>query len=135
MTIDEFIDTHGLTMTAVQVPARTDALSHETWDLGATHWMCIIIRPGLASMVVEYTMGSAYTDPPKLRDVLSCVASEVTSVRCEPDFESWADSYGYETDSIKAVRVYKSIKRQSRDLVRLLNKDLVRVLCEEVEQL
>lgn len=48
---------YGLTMEAIQIPARTDA--NEDWHKGATHWH-VTLRSDTGQMTVQYSMGSAH---------------------------------------------------------------------------
>ena len=43
---------------------------------------------------------------PEFADVLHCIIIDSTAINY-PTFEEWADSFGYETDSISAEKIYK----------------------------
>lgn len=95
----------------------------DEWPAGAFHWK-VTLRHNGRRLTAEFHQGPAHTSEPSAADVLSCLVSDAVSVESE-DFEGWADSLGYDTDSRKAERTYKACVR-IRDRVRrfLPNHDL-----------
>lgn len=53
--------------------------------------------------------------PPALADVLACLLQDGEGTEWE-SFESWADNYGYDTDSRKAEEVYRACQEAGRAL-------------------
>lgn len=90
----------------------------ETWE-GASHYRCNLSR-NLQRMAVYFSMGSAHTQPPTLRDVLDCLADDAAGYENSRGFLDWCAEYGYDTDSRKAEATHKTVSRQSAALKRLL---------------
>ncbi len=67
---------------------------------------------------------------PKLIDVMYCLVSD-SSVIDHPNFESWADDYGYDTDSREAEQTY----RQCLDIALQLRSILGNDVLEELKEL
>ena len=74
-------------------------------------------------MSTIYSMGTAYTEPPTVAEVLECLFLDASHYDDCDGFEDWCSDYGYDTDSIKAERIYKAIARQAFALHRLLGDD------------
>lgn len=87
--------------------------------VGAFHWKVTLRRKG-RKLTTEFHQGSAHTSEPTAADVLSCLVSDAVSVEQEPDFEGWAESLGYDTDSRKAERIYEACQRIREQVQRLL---------------
>lgn len=132
MTHSEFAAKAGLSFSAAPAddnPHMTDA------SLGMRHWLCILRRKGKETMRVPFSQGSAYKDPPTVADVLWCLASDATSWEdCAGSFESWAEEFGYDTDSRRGEQTFKAVRRQSRALRTLLGDDLYNELLYETEE-
>ena len=102
-------------------PSQKSPLGDD-WGKGATHWRCTIKRvdesgKAIAKMTVDYHMGSAHTGEPRLADVLESLRMDANS----PDsFTEFCDEFGYDADSIKALKIWKacvSIKIRIRKLL------------------
>lgn len=132
-TISEFIAQHGITLSNRQIDARSDREMNE-WDARASHWRCTL-RYQKRGMTVTYSMGSAHHGEPAITDVLDCIASDVSSLINAGDFEEWAGEYGYDTDSRRALSMYKAIEKQKVQLTHLLSDDaLLNQLLWETER-
>lgn len=55
---------------------------------------------------IDWKYKSGKQPPPSLLDVLYCLLSD-SDVLNYPTFESWAENFGYETDSRKAETTYR----------------------------
>lgn len=119
-TIDEFIARTGVTMTVESIPQRSDR--NNDWDREASHWLVTISRDG-RSMSVEYSMGSAHTGEPELRDVLDNLASDSAGYENASGFEDWAADYGYDTDSRRAYATFEAVAAQRSQLASLFDDD------------
>jgi hypothetical protein len=64
---------------------------------------------------------------PEMADVLSCLISEADAID-HTDFESWADSLGYDSDSRKAEAVYQACLKTALALRNALGEDGLRKL-------
>jgi hypothetical protein len=101
------------------------------------------------SFGLYFSQGSAHTTDPTLADVLDCLASDASGyenarVDTRPDekqdkaltvFEGWASEYGYDTDSRKAEKTFRAIKRQSEQLKRTIGAEAYEELLWQVERL
>lgn len=136
MTIDEFIQKYHVKCEAIRVAGRHDVDDdgESSWSADARHWSVQLTRterrgPGF---VLSFSQGSAHTKAPNARDVLDCLASDVSGI--DQPFESWASDLGYDPDSRKAERTYQQIKRQAKRLEDLLGAEGVAALlaCERL---
>ncbi len=131
MTIAEFIKSAGLSMNATW----TD--HNPSMDDGATmdHWRCTI-RAGKSRMSLVFSMGSGHRGKrPELANVLDCLASDASGYENVLAFEDWCAEYGYETDSIRALKTFRAVKRQSERLQKLLGDSAYQTLLYDCERL
>ena len=76
------------------------------------------------AFTLYFSQGSGHTKAPTLCDVLSCMAADdAASYENAGSFEDWAQEYGWDTDSRKAEKVYRAVKRQAEQLKRVLGAD------------
>lgn len=114
MNIHDFIKKHKITMTI----ARTDNNPNMDDARNMDHWKCILKRPG-ARLTIYFSMGYGHNGRmPELADVLDCLVSDASSVRNSRGFEDWCADLGYDTDSRKAEKTYKTCERQADKLER-----------------
>jgi hypothetical protein len=72
-------------------------------------------------MTTYFSMGYGHKGAkPEAVDVLSCLANDAAGVENAGGFEDWCAEYGYETDSRKAERIYKTCIHQSKRLRQFL---------------
>src|SRR5215831_13835151 len=131
-TLQAFINQHRLRMTA----EWADSNPHMTdpWD-GATHWKCVL-RKGRRRMTIYFSQGSAFSSEPDLKSVLDCIASDAAGIDNARSFENWADDYGYDIDSRKAEKTFKTCEKQAESLKTLLNNpDAYETLLYNTERL
>lgn len=114
----EFIlESMGVSMIATSLDARTDGFGGD-WSADAYHWSCQIIRNDRA-FTVEYSCGSGFGPAaPALVDVMYSLIQDTQGIEGET-FESWADNYGFDTDSRKAERTFNACKAQAAELDKL----------------
>jgi hypothetical protein len=74
-------------------------------------------------------------EPPTLGEVLDCLASDAASVDNARSFEDWASDFGYDTDSRKAKRTYKTCEKQAAKLKALLGDEAYEQLLYHTERL
>jgi len=99
------------------------------------HWKCKI-RCGRQSMTLVFSMGSGHHGKePELYDVLDCLASDAAGYENARSFEEWCGEYGYDTDSRKAERTYKTIGKQAEALKRVLGEELYKALLWDTERM
>lgn len=100
-----------LTLTATQIPARTDGNATD-WSDGSTHWRCTLNRidesgKSVARMTVQYSMGSAHTNPPTLASVLESLRMDASAPASFADF---CADLGYDMDSRQAEKTWKACR-------------------------
>jgi hypothetical protein len=116
-TIAERIKANGITMKA----DRTDS-NPSMEDFNGDHWKCVL-KMGGKRMTVVFSMGYGHNGKaPKAADVLDCLCNDATGLDNSSGFEDWCSEYGYETDSRKAERTYKTIERQAKRLKHFLGE-------------
>lgn len=69
--------------------------------------------------------------PPKKEDVLGCLLMDAEALD-HPDFESWAEEYGYDEDSRKAEAIYNACLAGGLRLRALLGEEGLRLLGEKL---
>lgn len=135
ITLDEFIERHGLTMDAEYADTNPNMTGMPP---GSMHWLCTIRRGG-ETMAVPFSQGPAHTEPPTAADVLNCLASDASSIENAPDWLDWAEEMGFGDEGASGMRkardTYQAIERQSADLRELLGGDAFEVLLWHTERL
>lgn len=129
--LSEWVKREDVTMTTKRVDSNPNMDDSGNMD----HWRCKLVRNGKI-LGITFSMGRGHNGkPPKVEDVLDCLASDYTTEATS--FEDWASEYGYDTDSRKAERTFKACLRQSDDLRDWLNGDeaLVEELVYHTERL
>lgn len=142
-TIEQFITKHGVKFDCRRVAKRPDGLMDADYSkdgLPVTrakdqmrHFHC---RIGVVSrsFSLYFSQGSAHTQEPTLADVLDCLASDASGYDgCA--FGDWASEYGYDTDSRKAEKIFRAIKRQAEQLKRTLGEEAYKELLWNTERL
>lgn len=133
ITIEEFIAKHDLRMDYRQIDSRSKA---SDFGQGASHYkVTLAIGESLDDMEIEYSMGSAHKDGPKIDDVLDCLAMDAAGIDDSMNFEGWASEYDYDTDSRKAEQTYNLCVAQTEDLKRLLGYAAYQELLYSTERL
>lgn len=72
--------------------------------------------------------------PPHPAEVLYCICSDY-AVMDYSSFEDWANSYGYDTDSRKAERIYRECLEQALKLKSILGPNVIAELQELTREL
>lgn len=97
-----------------------DNLPFDDWRRKCNPWRITLgIKGTRRTMTVDYWTGPAITTDPTAADVLYCLLADASSVEYN-DFEGWCADLGYDSDSIKARKVYDECVRQTRKLHRFL---------------
>ena len=126
MTLQQFIDRHNLTLTATRADRNPDMS-----DFDGDHWKVTLKRPR-RQMALVFSKGYGHGGaPPTAEEVLECLACDAWADF--DDFEGFCSEYGYDSDSRKAERLFKSLARQSRKLKKFMGPGLFDELmsCEE----
>lgn len=153
ISLPEFIAKHGIKFECRRVESRADGLMSDVRpNTGKNlphfvdtmrHFRCRITAPcctgkhsqkKMVGFGLYFSQGSAHTEDPTLADVLDCLASDASGYDGQT-FENWASDYGYDTDSRKAEKTFRAIKRQSEQLRRTIGQDAYEELLYKVERL
>lgn len=90
-------------------------------------------------MTVPFSQGPAICEEPTAADVLDCLASDASGYENASgllrSFEGWAREYGYDPDSRKAERTFKTVQKQSQQLAVVLGTDAYNTLLWNVDRL
>lgn len=128
-TLASFIKRNNLTMTAEKA-----AENQNMTDFEGDHWKVVIKKNG-RRMTSYYSMGYGHKGrEPKLKEVLDCFASDASSVENLRSLEEWARDLGYDEDSRKAEKIYKTIGKQAERLKTLLGMKLYTELLFDTER-
>ena len=71
---------------------------------------------------------------PELADVIDSMASDVSGIEGET-FETWADSMGYNSDSISDKHTFEACLKERQQLIMLAGITAVNELCYDIERL
>ena len=98
----------------------------EEWKRTATKYVCKLTFKN-QSCTFNYWIGSAHTKAPSKKDVLySFIMDDVTGM----DFKEFCLEFGYDNDSIKALRIFEACKEQTENFYRLFNEEEREILRE-----
>ena len=131
-TIKQFINHRGIRIRCTRTDDNPNMIDPSYWR---RHWLCPLLQGDGTGreLRVYFSQGDAHTKAPTAADVLDCLASDAASVFDKP-FDVWADNMGYDSDSRKAHKLYKTIQRQSERLKAFLGSDY-NTLLWDVERL
>lgn len=144
ITLEQFIQQNNIRFECKRVNSRPDGFMDEPSgtgnainNQGTRHFKCRISSGALAmnGFNLYFSQGSAHTADPTAAEVLDCLASGAASVENAGSFEDWAEELGFETDSRKAEKAYKAIKRQAEQLQRIMDSDAYQTLLWNTERL
>lgn len=127
-TYDEAAERFGIGFECARVDQRKDGLNGD-WDAAARHFRCRI-KCGRRAFGLYFSQGSAHTAAPTPADVLNCLVSDAQSYDNANDFEDWCSEYGYDTDSRKAERTWRAVKKQAEQLKRTVGDKAYEALKE-----
>lgn len=123
MIVQDFVDTNKITLTFT----AADSNPHMP-DFSGDHYK-VVLRHNGHQMTLAYSKGYGHKGaPPTAAEVLECLASDAAGVLNSNGFEDWAADLGYDTDSRKAERIYKTCAKQAANLRRLLGDELAEQL-------
>lgn len=130
-TLDAFVATNHITMTSEYADSNPN-MDNPNWQ--ANHYR-VTLRYGRRRFSLYFSQGIGISGEPKTASVLDCLASDASGVENARDFEDWCGEYGYDTDSRRAERTYRTCRRQAARLKRLLGDDLYDQLLRHTERL
>lgn len=118
-TYEEAAERYGIKLSCGRIGERPDNTGD--WQADARHFRCRL-SCGKRSFGFYFSQGSAHTQDPTISDVLDCMVSDANGYDNTSDFEDWASEYGYETDSRKAEKTYRAVKKQAEQLKRTVGE-------------
>ncbi len=113
-TLRGFISRHGISMTAELINRRPDGHMSDM-PAGTAHYRCTLRSKG-KRLTVYFSQGPAICKEPTAEDVLDCLASDAAGFANARGFEDWCAEYGYDEDSRKAAKIYRTIEKQAAKL-------------------
>jgi hypothetical protein len=130
-TIADFVTQHGITLRCEQTDHNPNMDGSDRMD----HWKCRLHCQSRVMSVV-FSKGSGHHGAePTSDELLDCLASDAASVDNARSFEDWAGDFGYDTDSRKALRTYKTCEKQAAKLKALLGDEAYEQLLYHTERL
>ena len=131
MTLDTFLTQHRITMTTHSV--RENPFMDNSQSMN--HWKCRL-RCGRNSMTVYFSKGYGHRGAePTLPEVLDCLASDAADYDNASSFDEWCDQYGFDADSRKVEKTWKTIGKQRDNLERLLGPSAYEALLNDTERM
>lgn len=138
MTYTELVQKYNLQLKLFRIPFRTDTEPGD-WDNEASHYSFVITNGSVDSgnygkkMRGNFSQGSAIKNRPTLDDILNSLSIDTMNIE-EESFELWCDDFGYNSDSMKAYKIYKSCLDESKHLKELLGTQGIQELhsCEQL---
>ena len=151
VSIDTFARVHGLTIKseyADRNPNMPDSRDMDHWKVTLTRraiqpqydtWKGYkgkIKQPTIAArMTLHFSKGYWHNGKePDVTEVLDCLASDACGLDNSPDFAQWCGEYGYDTDSRKALKIFKACEHSAARLRRFLGADLFETLVYHTER-
>lgn len=128
MTIDQFIKENKLTASVVEI-GNNPNIDDPKWQ--ARHYK-VTIKKDNKRMITYFSQGVGIEHEPELHDVLDCLANDAQT---DGTFEDFCATYGYDTDSRNAERIYKAVIRNSNKLLKLLGQSKFDQVVFDVERL
>lgn len=99
----------------------------DEWQKNAHPWT-VTLKYDRRQMTLEFWTGQGTTTDPQTADVVFCIANDSTSYENAPSFEEWALDMGYDQDSRKAYKIYRTVERQTERFRQLLDEDYDKVI-------
>lgn len=129
-TLKSFVTTNRIKMDC----DYADANPNMEGSNNRNNYKCVL-RMGRRQMTTPFSTGRGWTHEPDAADVLDCLASDSASIENARSFEEWASEYGYDTDSRKAEKAFKTCEQQAKKLQQFLGDDLYQELLWKTERL
>jgi hypothetical protein len=95
----------------------------------------VTLRGGGRQMTLYFSQGYGISGEPDAASVLNCLASDSASVENARSFDDWASDLGYDPDSRKAEKIFKTCEVQAAKLKKFLGEALYKTLLWDTEGL
>lgn len=131
MTMQEFAEQYGITSRAKYIGRQYEG----QWK-GSDKWEVTLKGPH-GSMKLPFYMGSGHKGtPPDTAGVLSCLASDVSSVIDTSSAQEWGEEIGYSWDvpttRLNVMRMWRQIRGQEAKLEAILGEAAYNTLLQDV---
>jgi len=118
MTLNEFITKWGIELKEIEPVDENPNM--DTSD--PMYHYCMTLSMGDRELFSFFSTGIGWTRYPNAADLLECLTSDASGWDQSRSFEEWAEDYGYDTDSRKAERIYKTIGAETMRLKTFLGE-------------
>jgi hypothetical protein len=149
LTIDQFVTSNRITITCNRVDRNPNMEDSHRMD----NWKCLLVRTFetetlytdktgeskprtyTARMTVHFSKGFGLKGAePTAAEVLDCLASDAAGIENARSFEDWCSEYGYDTDSRRAEKTFKTCEHQASRLKTFLGDELFETLLWKLER-
>lgn len=118
----------NINLKTVKIELNANDLKDE-WKRNASKYNCKLSFKN-KSIVLDYYMGAAHTKAPTKKDILySLVMDDVNDM----NFDDFCMNFGYDNDSIKALRIFEACQKQTKEFYDVFNADEIEILRELLE--
>jgi len=132
-TVERFLDTSQVHIRCHEVVPCDDHGFLIIPPEAAKHYECEL--HGTNGHRPVTTIIAADSGPPDLAEVLDALAAQAAVIEETSCYEEWAAQMGFDPDSRRGERVYRSERRQAKLLRELLGDEGYRTLLWEIERL
>lgn len=112
----DFLDRFGIKFRATLSDSKV-APWHDKYDHERHHFRICLSKKGGGRIVFDFFESKAHSDSGSLAttpySVLACISGDAY---CPEDFKEFCDEYGYESDSIKALQMFRRCSAFGRRL-------------------
>lgn len=98
-------------MPADQITLKGRGVDDDGWE--RDEWVVTLYHDG-RHLTTRFYTGTMHATPTR-KDVLESLFSDAQGVEYD-GFEDWADNYGYDSDSRKALAIYEAVVEQTERL-------------------
>lgn len=115
MTAQQFIETWNIHARSEQVDAN---LNNPEWK-DANHYRVVLsyrTSGSVKQFTTYFSKGYAHKTAPTAAETIEALSMDQHGVEDGTDFGGWAMEYGYEEDSRKAEKLYRTIVKQGQDI-------------------
>lgn len=130
LPLKDFVSAAGITLRAESCVDNPHMDGSENMD----NWRCVL-RAGRSRMTIYFSKGLGHKGAaPEAAEVLDCLASDAAGFENAQGFEDWCSEYGYDADSRRAERTFKTVERQAKRLRAFLGESAYETLPWKVDR-
>lgn len=132
-TVEQFLVGSDVSIRCKEVSANGDGALAVSEPWAAKHYSCEL-HGSNGDRPIRALIGSD-TGPPGIAEVLDAVAAEAAVAEEADGFEAWAAQLGYDPDSRRDERIYRTALRHARLLRNMLGEEGYERLLWDTERL